>query len=372
MSTTSESFAGAVAGPSKPPPYLQRSLHIHYIASLHTHTSSLAYRLTTHLRLNAIYWALCTLHILDAPDALPRNELVQFTLSCWDEERGAFGPHPGHDGHVLASLSAVQILALCDALPDLDAEKRDQLIKFITSLQNPSTGAFSGDQTYLEEDTRFLYCSVSTLSLLGALHHLDKPLTIRAVLAVRNHDGGFGTVPGAESHAGQAFVCMGALAILGGLDGLDKKAKDKTATWLAERQLENGGLNGRPQKLEDVCYSWWVLTALSILHKLHWISPPKLCEFILSAQDPDHGGIADRPDNVADVFHTFFGVAGLSLLGYRLDNNAKDQSHESADVLKEEESGQGLLLQEIDPVYALPARVTKKLGLQLDYQALGR
>ncbi|CAN0172617.1 unnamed protein product, partial [Hapterophycus canaliculatus] len=28
------------------------------------------------------------------------------------------------------------------------------------------------------------------------------------------------------------------------------------------------------------------------------------------------GGIAERPGNLADIFHTFFGVAGLSLLGY--------------------------------------------------------
>ena len=29
----------------------------------------------------------------------------------------------------------------------------------------------------------------------------------------RNFDGGFGAVPGAESHAGQIFCCVGALSI---------------------------------------------------------------------------------------------------------------------------------------------------------------
>ena len=28
------------------------------------------------------------------------------------------------------------------------------------------------------------------------------------------------------------------------------------------------------------------------------------------------GGLSDRPGDAVDVFHTFFGVAGLSLLGY--------------------------------------------------------
>jgi geranylgeranyl transferase type-2 subunit beta len=85
---------------------------------------------------------------------------------------------------------------------------------------------------------------------------------------------------------------------------------DTLSWWLSERQLPNGGLNGRPQKKEDVCYSFWVLSALSILNKLEYIDADKLTEFILSAQDPEGGGISDRPGDMVDVFHTLFGVAG--------------------------------------------------------------
>lgn len=46
-----------------------------------------------------------------------------------------------------------------------------------------------------------------------------------------------------------AFVCVGALAILDRLDEVDYQA---LGWWLAERQLANGGLNGRPEKKEDV------------------------------------------------------------------------------------------------------------------------
>jgi len=74
---------------------------------------------------------------------------------------------------------------------------------------------------------------------------------------------------------------VGALAIVNSLHLVDG---DLLGWWLCERQLKNGGLNGRPQKLEDVCYSWWVLSALSILGKLHWINKEKLFEFVLSAQ----------------------------------------------------------------------------------------
>jgi geranylgeranyl transferase type-2 subunit beta len=47
----------------------------------------------------------------------------------------------------------------------------------------------------------------------------------------------------------EVFVCVATLAIL---DRLDEVDQDMLGWWLAERQLPNGGLNGRPEKLEDV------------------------------------------------------------------------------------------------------------------------
>jgi len=112
--------------------------------------------------------------------------------------------------------------------------------------------------------------------------------------------------------------------------------------WLAERQLPMGGLNGRPEKLQDVCYSWWVLSGLSVMGKISWIDGKKLIEFILECQDTKNGGIGDRPGNMTDIFHTYFGIAGLSLLGCPT-------------------------LAEIDPVYALPVEIVKKLKLPILY-----
>jgi geranylgeranyl transferase type-2 subunit beta len=52
-----------------------------------------------------------------------------------------------------------------------------------------------------------------------------------------------------NSHDIQVFVCVAALAIVDRLDMVDAPT---LAWWLSERQLPNGGLNGRPEKLEDV------------------------------------------------------------------------------------------------------------------------
>ncbi|KAF5319727.1 hypothetical protein D9619_008824 [Psilocybe cf. subviscida] len=306
-------------------------LHVSYIQKLGQNKDDLAYHLTSHLRLNAVYWGYTALCVMGRPDALDRDETIQFVMSCWDDEAGGFGAHPGHDAHLLSTLSAIQILVMQDALDRLDVER------------TPS-GIFAGD-AFGETDTRFLYCAVNALSLLGRLDEIDKEKTVDYITRCRNYDGGFGSSIGAESHAAQGvFVCVAALAIL---DRLDIVNTDTLAWWLAERQLPNGGLNGRPEKLEDVCYSFWVLSALSILNKVPWIDADKLSAFILSAQDPEGGGIADRPGDMVDVFHTLFGVAGMSILGYP-----------------------GLV--DLDPVYCMPASIIESKGLRKPWKALER
>ncbi|KAF2810529.1 type II protein geranylgeranyltransferase beta subunit [Mytilinidion resinicola] len=288
--------------------------HVRYIQSLDKRKDELEYWLTEHLRLNGLYWGLTALHLLGHPDALPRNEVVDFVLSCLHDS-GGFGAAPGHDAHMLYTVSAVQILATLDAFGDLEARVeggRRKIAQFIADLQNPDTGTFAGDE-WAEYDTRFLYGALNALSLLGHMDLVDVDKAVEHVQACANFDGGYGTGPGAESHAGQIFTCIGALSIAGRLDLVDR---DKLGGWLSERQLKNGGLNGRPEKKEDVCYSWWVASSLAMIDRLHWIDQGKLTAFILSTQDPELGGLADRPGDMVDVFHTHFGIAGLSLLKF--------------------------------------------------------
>ncbi|PPQ84369.1 hypothetical protein CVT26_007386 [Gymnopilus dilepis] len=342
---------------------LLTDLHIKYIQDLGNSKDDLTYHLTAHLRLNAIYWGYNATCLLGRQDALNREEMIEFVMSCWDEEAGGFGAHPDHDAHLLSTTSAIQILVMQDALDRLDIDRvtkctpspplscisiahTDTPLPFgltvIVSLQQPS-GVFAGDQ-WGETDTRFLYCAVNALSLLGRLDEINREKAVEYIERCRNYDGGFGSSVGAESHSGQVFVCVAALAILDRLDVVDVET---LGWWLSERQLPNGGLNGRPEKLEDVCYSFWVLSALSILNKVPWIDADKLTSFILSAQDPEGGGIADRPGDMVDVFHTNFGIAGLSILGYP-----------------------GLV--DLDPVYCMPAGVIEARGLRKGWKALER
>jgi geranylgeranyl transferase type-2 subunit beta len=221
---------------------------------------------------------------------------VEFVLSC-QHGNGGFGAAPGHDAHLLYTVSAVQVLALCDAMGTLDERgkgdrsplpqgngKESGILgvgRYLAGLQNRKTGTFAGDE-WGEEDTRFLYAGMLALSLLKSLHLVDVNLAVDHIISCANFDGGYGASPGAESHAMQILVCLAALSILGRLDAVSDK--EKLGRWLSERQVDGGGLNGRPEKLEDVCYSWWVAASLHIIGKLHWIDEKKLTRYILECQ----------------------------------------------------------------------------------------
>ena len=150
----------------------------------------------------------------------------------------------------------------------------------IAGLQDKASGTFAGDE-WGETDTRFLYAALNALSLLGSLSLVNLDKAIAHVQACANFDGAYGVRPGAESHSGQVFACVGALTVCNRLDLVDR---DRLGAWLSERQLPKGGLNGRPEKLEDVCYSWWVLSSLAMIGRLHWIDETKLQSFILDCQ----------------------------------------------------------------------------------------
>jgi geranylgeranyl transferase type-2 subunit beta len=332
--------------PSAPPFY--RGLHVHYIVNLSAELeTSIEGAMTTHLKMSGVYWSLAGLSMI-LPEAqvwerMKRDEILEWLFTCYDEASGGFGGNTYHDAHLLFTLSAVQILAMLDALED-PRFLREKVVEYIASLQLP-TGAFVGDlsPTIREIDTRFSYCAVCALSLLGRLDAIDVESAANYVMRCRNDvDGGFGCTPGAESHAGQVFCCVAALSICQRLDLMKTKL---LAWWLAERQVDSGGLNGRPEKQADVCYSWWILSVMSILGTVHYISSDHLARFILNCQDDEDGGIADRPDDMVDVFHTFFGIAGLSLTGHLHREGKPD-------------------CRRIDPVYALPVDVVRRLGLQ--------
>ena len=73
-------------------------------------------------------------------------------------------------------------------------------------------------------------------------------------------------------------------------------------------------------------HSWWVLSCLAILGRLHWIDRKKLTEFILASQDHETGGISDRPGDLPDPFHTLVSFCSVLMNTYLFKNGLISES----------------------------------------------
>jgi geranylgeranyl transferase type-2 subunit beta len=293
-----------------------------------------------------------TVNVL-VPKANNPEEVKRFVKACQHED-GGVAASDGHDPHLLYTLSAVQVLATLDALdePILDLNR---LVQYVRSLQQ-SDGSFWGDR-WGEVDVRFSFCAIACLSILNRLEAIDVSAAVAFVLRCQNPiDGGFGSRPGSESHSGLVYCALGALSLTHSLDRVDAEL---LGWWLSERQLASGGLNGRPEKLPDLCYSWWVLASLRILGRLHWIDRAELIRFMVSCQDNETGGFNDRPGNQVDPFHTLFGLAGLSLLMHERENVDADWLESFRSRIKP-----------INPVLCMPQTIVDRLGIKMQLLSL--
>ena len=181
-----------------------RPLHTQFVLSLDKHPDSFEYAATEHLKMSAVYWALMTLDLIGELQSMDRGAVIRWVQQC-RHVTGGYGGNVSHDPHLLYTLSAVQVMFILDAEDELD---RGAVAGYVAALQQPD-GSFYGDE-WGEVDTRFTYCALNCLALLGELHRVDVPKAMTFVARCRNFDGGFGAVPGAESHSGQSqplFTC---------------------------------------------------------------------------------------------------------------------------------------------------------------------
>eukprot|EP00983_Pelagomonas_calceolata_P068334 1149880-Pelagomonas_calceolata.AAC.2 len=70
------------------------------------------------------------------------------------------------------------------------------LLSDVASLQQ-SNGSFVGDQ-WGEVDTRFTYCALLCLSIIGRTSAIDVNAAVHFIAKCKNFDGGFGCTPGEE------------------------------------------------------------------------------------------------------------------------------------------------------------------------------
>lgn len=189
-------------------------------------------------------------------------------------------------------------------------------------------------------DLRVCYIAISILFLTGCRCkedfniYIDVDSLLKYVLKCKCFSGGFGSND--EAHSGHTSCALSLLSLLDCLDMLDENFKEKTITWLLERQVsnqgcmrlqdgtnlyydisDNGGFQGRENKFADTCYSFWCLNSLQIL-TTEW---KDLCDVTLVrkyllgiTQNKIIGGFSKTDEDRPDIFHTCMGIVALTLI----------------------------------------------------------
>lgn len=118
------------------------------------------------------------------------------------------------------------------------------------------------------------------------------------VVQCQGFEGGIGGFPGVEAHGGYAYCGLATLMLLDAAHDLNLS---QLLDWAVHRQMaDEGGFQGRTNKLVDGCYSFWMGALFPILESVletgSLFDRVALQEYLLRyCQGPD-GGLRDKPN----------------------------------------------------------------------------
>lgn len=233
---------------------------------------------------------------------------LQNHQSC-DPAKGC-GALKANSGHVAMTYTALASLVILG--DDLSRIDKKAITSGLSCLQQED-GSFVASAEEAENDMRFIYCAVAVSYMLNDWSGINIQKATEFIIRSLRYDGGFAQCPGMESHGGSTYCALAALSLMGTLKLLTQNQIDQILRWCILRL--NVGFQGRPNKPDDTCYSFWVGGAISILCPAMWTKELilKSGRFVFSTQDPIVGGLSKWPDQSPDPLHTYLGLAGLSL-----------------------------------------------------------
>ena len=178
----------------------------------------------------------------------------------------------------------------------------------------PVSGEDESAFTYDEGDMRYIYTAVVLNYILdGTFSSINTDKIVEYIHASFSYDGAFGQGPLEEGHGGSTYCALASLALLGKMDTLSKIQIKKVTQWLIMRQKT--GFQGRPNKPEDTCYSFWIGASLKILKQFELIDTMSNVVWLLQTQRPIGGfGKWAHQGVPPDPVHSYFGVCGFSLM----------------------------------------------------------
>jgi geranylgeranyl transferase type-1 subunit beta len=230
--------------------------------------------------------------------------------------------------HAHVAMTYTALCTLRTLGDDLSRVPRAAIVAALRPLQRPGDGSFYCIAAGSEHDLRFLYCACCICHMLGDWSGMDVERTLACLRACRNPcDGAFGLVPGQEGHGGSTFCAVASLVLLDRLhDVLDADARAALVQWcVGKQQADGGGLQGRPNKAQDTCYSYWIGGTLVLLGHADLLDHDQLSGFVLQCQSK-LGGFSKVKGAYPDVLHAYYSLAYLSLSqDYRQDVTEADR-----------------------------------------------
>jgi len=274
-----------------------RKIHVKYLLRKREILSS-SYQSLDSSQPWLVFWQVNSMRLLDEQDH-DKDAMIAKLESCRSKITGGYGGGPGQMAHLATTYAAVMALTVLG----VKVPHKEQLVSFVMGRMG-TDGSFTMHHMG-ETDVRGVYCAVSVLSVTGELSKHNFVKTVEWIKSCQSYEGGYGSRPRDEAHAGYTFCAVVSLRIL-----TDDWIEDPSLLhWISKRQCSDElGFNGRTNKLVDVCYSYWA-GALSKVYNI--LGVEELNRYILACQDLNGGGFMDKPGKGCDLYHTNYGLCGF-------------------------------------------------------------
>jgi len=265
-------------------------------------------------RMTLLYFCVSGLDLLGVSEFPQGIADFIYNQQVHDPEKAGFacGPNTGgsvyREGHLAMTYCALCVLTIIGH--PMERLNKRGIINALKHYAMPD-GSFRCLPRESENDMRFVYCACVISAFLNDWTGLEKELVVDFIVSSQAFDGGFGMSPGEEGHGGSTFTAIAALYLLGKLDAI--RHKTRLIQWCIK--LQGKGYCGRPNKVSDSCYSFWIGATLDILGVYQFTSPKGNRQFNLSCQS-SIGGFGKHPDVIPDIMHSYLGLAGLSMMGF--------------------------------------------------------
>lgn len=194
---------------------------------------------------------------------------------------------------------------------------KDRLVGTLRPLQN-ATGGFGGGHGQYSHCAG-TYASVLALALVDGLEMIDRKAMWQWLGQMKQSDGGFTMAQGAEEDIRGAYCAMTIITFLNLPLDLPSEAParrsgltsftDRLGEWVGRCQTYEGGIAGAPTNEAHGAYAFCALACLSILDQPRksiptYLDVQALVRWLASVQTSPEGGFAGRTNKLVDACYS--------------------------------------------------------------------